>query len=132
MWNICSWPVCSCILLCNYLWARLQWDLWIAKYYQWIRLLPEITANAAANCNGRKMSFLQGLPDTCPAIEKFPSHEEMELNGSPQPCSSPPPLKAFKLFLASPLHLLHRWLSSLLQRKQSSVLPSTGFKGGHL
>lgn len=40
-------------------------------------------------------------------------------------------LKAFKLFLAPPLCLLHRWLSSLLQRKQSSVLSSTGFKGGH-
>lgn len=37
-------------------------------------------------------------------------------------------LKALKLFLAL---LLHHWLSPLLQRKESSVLSSTSFKGGH-
>lgn len=100
----------------------------MAKYYQWIQLLPGIAANAAVNCNGCKMSFLQGLPDTCPANEKFPSHEERELNGFPQPCSFFPLLKAFKLFLAL---LLHRWPSPLLRRKESGVLSSTSFKGGH-
>lgn len=87
MWNICSCLVCSSTLRCNYLWAWLQRDLWQAKYSQWIRLPPANAANAAANCNCCKMSFPQGLPDTCPASKKFPSHEEMELNGSSQSCS---------------------------------------------
>lgn len=87
MWNICSCLVCSSALQCNYLWAWLQWDLWKAKYYQGIRLQPANAANAAANCNCCKMSFPQGLPDTCSAGKKFPSHEEMQLNGSSQSCS---------------------------------------------
>lgn len=40
-------------------------------------------------------------------------------------------LKAFKLFLVPPLHHIPCWLSSLLQRKQSSVMSSSGFKGDH-
>lgn len=87
MWNICSCLVCSSTLQCNYLWAWLQWDLGKAKYYQGIQLLPANAANAAANCNCCKRSFSPGLPDTCPASKKFPSHEEMELNGSSQSCS---------------------------------------------
>lgn len=50
----------------------------------------------------------------------------------PHSCALFSLIKAFKLVLVPPLCLLPCWLSSLLQRKQSNLLLSTGFHGGHL